>query len=246
MAAVTRSAATAQALDFTDVKDGGASFNKKRVPMGDYLAKITKCEDSPTKETKEPQWLYTISLVDKYTDRIFPYYCKLQANQLWKVRNLFLAAGVTIPKRKVKLDPNRVVGKLIGITLEDDEYDGKLQSNIVQTFPASDLEDGAEPEDNEAEDELEDEEEEEEPAPVRRKARPAPEPEEEEEDDEETEDEEEEEPEPAPVRRKAPAKASIPAQRKASPAVAKKRVAARPAVEDVDDDELEALDLDEI
>jgi hypothetical protein len=249
MAAVTRSAATAKALDFTDVKDGGASFNKKRVPMGDYLAKVTKCEDSPTKETKEPQWLYTIELVEKYTDRKFPYYCKLQANQLWKVRNLFLAAGISIPKRKVKLDPNRVVGKLVGLTLEDDEYDGKMQSNIAQFFPASDLTEGEDPEDELDDEEAEDEDEaEEEPAPVRRKARPAPEPEPEEEEDEEeeAEEEDEEEEEPAPVRRKAPAKASIPAQRKASPAVARKKVAARPAVEDVDEDDLEALDLDEI
>jgi len=220
MAAVTRSAATAKALDFTDVKDGGATFNKKRVPAGDYLAKVTKCEDSPTKELKEAQWLYTIELVEKFTDRKFPYYCKLQANQLWKVRNLFLAAGISIPKRKVKLDPNRVVGKLVGVTLEDDEYDGKMQSSPAQFFPANDLLDGDEPEDDEAEDDLEDEEEEEEPAPVRRKARPAPEPEPEEEEDEEEEaeeeDEEEEEPEPAPVRRKAPAKAAIPAQRKTS------------------------------
>lgn len=228
MAAVTRSAATAKALDFTNVKEGGASFNKKRVPMGDYLAKVTKCEDSPTKQTQEPQWLYTLELVDKYTDRKFPYYCKLEANQLWKVRNLFLACGVSVPKRKVKLDPNRVVGKLVAVTLEDDEFDGKLQSNVTQIFAASELEDG-EPVDEEETEEEEAEEEEEATDEA--------------EEEYEDEEEEEEEPEPAPAKRKAAA--SIPAQRKASPVVAKKRAAAKP-VDDVDEDDLEALDLDEI
>jgi hypothetical protein len=209
--------AAAAILDFTDVKDGGATFNKKRVPAGDYLAKVVKCADAPTKKKEdgsggEPQWLYTVELVEKFTDRRFPYYCKLQNNQLWKIRNLFLAAGVTIPKKKVKLDPNRIVGKLIGITLEDDEYDGKAQSNIAATFPATELE-GAD-DDVTDEDELDDEEDE----PTADVA-----------DDED----DEEEPEPAPVRRKA----SIPAQRKASP---------KAAAQQVDDDELEELDLEDI
>jgi hypothetical protein len=245
--------ASSQVLDFTDVKDGG-SFNKKRVPMGDYEARITKVVDAPTKKKDdgsggEPQWLYTIELTKAYTDRKFPFYCKLTANQLWKLRNLFIAAGKPIPKKKVKLNPNLVVGKLIGVTLEDDEFDGKLQSNIVQTFPASDLVGNDDDEDDDAEDltdeeELDDEEEEEEPepAPVRRKkAAPAPEPEDEDEEEEEVDDEEDEdeEEEPAPAPRKKAA-AKIPAQRKSSPAT--KRAAAKKV--EVDDEELEELDLD--
>lgn len=233
--------ASAQVLDFTDVKDGGGSYNKKRVPMGDYEAKITKVIDSPTKEKKEPQWLFTIELTKAYTDRKFPYYCKLEANQLWKIRNLFIAAGKSIPKKKVKLNPGIVVGKIIGITLEDDEYDGKLQSVIVQTFPASELDGADEPDD--LDDETDDEEEEEEepaPAPRRRKAAaPAPVEDEEEEEDADEEDDEEEE-EPAP-----PVKARIPAQRKASPAAKKTAARKAPAIQ-VDEDELEELDLEDI
>lgn len=241
--------AASQVLDFTDVKDGG-SFNKKRVPGGDYEARITKVADAPTKKKDdgtggEPQWLYTIELTKVYTDRKFPFYCKLTANQLWKLRNLFIAAGKPIPKKKVKLNPNLVVGKIIGVTLEDDEYEGKLQSNVVQTFPASDLvgSDDDEPEDEYDEEAEDDEEEEPAPAPARRKkAAPAP-VEEEEEEEEEAEDEDEEDEEPAPPV-KARAKASIPAQRKASPA-AKKAAARKPARQvEVDDDELEELDLD--
>jgi hypothetical protein len=241
--------ASSQVLDFTDVKDGG-SFNKKRVPSGDYEARISKVVDAPTKKKDdgtggEPQWLYTIELTKVYTDRKFPFYCKLTANQLWKLRNLFIAAGKPIPKKKVKLNPNLVVGKIIGVTLEDDEYDGKLQSNIIQTFPASDLEGNDEPdEDDDMTDEEELDDEEPEPTPVRRKkAAPAPEPEEEEEEeeaDDEADDEEDEEEEPAPAPRKKAA-AKIPAQRKASPAT--KKVASRKASE-VDDEELEELDLD--
>lgn len=220
--------ANATILDFSNTKDG-VDFNKKRVPAGDYLAKVTRVVDSPTKEGKEPQWLYTFQLTEKFTDRKFPYYCKLVENQLWKVRNLFIAAGIAIPKKRVKLDPNRVVGKLVGLTLEDEEYEGKLQSTIAAIISASELEDTTSDEDEEPEedeegtDEVEDEEEEAEG----------------ETDDEEEEEEEEEEPAPAPKK----AAARIPAQRKSSPAPAKK-AAARRKPAPVEDEELEELDLE--
>jgi hypothetical protein len=206
--------ATAQIVDFSNVKDStGATFNKKRVPAGDYLARITKCGDSPAKDGVA-QWLYTIELVDKFTDRKLPYYCKLQENQLWKVRNLFIAAGIPVPKKKLKVDPNKVLTKLIAITLEDDEYEGKAQSVIVSVFSASELTD-ADPETDDLDDEDEDLDDE---ATA--------------EDDDE--DDEEEEPAPAP-KKKVAAKAPV-----------AKRAAKKPVEDDVDEDELEALDLDDI
>lgn len=246
----TESASTVT-LDFTDVKDGGGLFNKRRVPMGDYEAKITKVTDAPTKEKKEPQWCFTIELTKAYTDRKFPYYCKLEANQLWKVRNLFIAAGKTIPKKKVKINPGLVVGKIIGVTLEDDEYDGKMQSNIVQIFPASDLSKSDDDLDDTEAEELEDEDEEEEeepaPAPVRRKkAAPAPVEEEEEDDEEEDDEEEEDEEEEPPPPVKTRSKAAIPAQRRASPATRKPAAKKAAAKIEVDDEELEELDLEDI
>lgn len=139
-------AVSQKVVDFTNVKDGG-NFNKNRVPMGDYLAKVIKVQDAESKSDKTFQYLFTISLVNKYTDRKFPYYCKLQENQLWKLRNLLIAAGINVPKKRIKLDPTKVVGKLIGVTMEDDEYEGKAQSTIASIFPASELAEGVEADD---------------------------------------------------------------------------------------------------
>lgn len=226
--------AAAAVIDFSGVKDRNESgINKKRVAAGDYLARVSRVEDRPVKETKAPQWMYVLTL-EKVRGTGYPYYCKLEANQLWKVRNLFLAAGIAIPKKKVRLDPNKVVGKVVGVTMEDDEYDGKLQSVIAEIFPASELSDDDSADDS-AEDDGEEYDEEEEEGTEE-------EPEEDEEEAEEEEDEEEEpEPEPAPRRRAAAkkaapaARAKIPAQRKASP-----------KVDEVDEDELDELDIDSI
>lgn len=160
--------ASSQMVDFSNVKDGG-NFSKGRVPSGDYLATITKVEDAKSKDDVH-MYLFTIKL-KKFSAYAYPYYCKLSENQLWKLRNLLIAAGMTVPKKRLKLDPNKVVGKSIGVTMEDVEYEGKLQSEVAAVFPSAELVDGNvvdddddddeydEPETDEVEDDEEEEEE---------------------------------------------------------------------------------------
>lgn len=218
-------------LDFSGVKDRSESgINKKRVTAGDYLARVKAVEDRPVKGTKEPQWMYVVAL-EKVRGTGYPYYCKLDPNQLWKIRNLFLACGVAIPKKKVRLDPNKIVGKVLGVTMEDDEYDGKLQSVIAEVFPASELDETESGTDEGDEDEYDDEEEDSED-----------EAEDEATDTEEEEDEEDEEEEPEPE----PAQRRRAAAKKAAPAAKAKIPAQRKSEPEVTDDELDELDLEDI
>lgn len=187
-------APTAAPIDFSNVQDGGGGqFNKKRQPAGDYEAVVTDVFDSPSKKDGEPQWMFVI----KVGTGSYPYYCKLVENQLWKLRNLLIAGGLNVPKKKVKVDPTKMVNRKIAVTLDDTEYDGKDQSEITATFPLADLNPDASRDD---EDEEEEDEVEEAPAP-RKKAAPAPVEEAEDEEDEE----EEEAPAPPPRRKKAAA-----------------------------------------
>lgn len=133
--------ATAKAVDFSGVKDRG-NFNPKQVAEGDYAAKIIKVEDAESKKDGSFQYIFTIKL-DKYSQHSYPYYCKLSENQLWKLRNLAVAAGLNVPKKRMKFDPNKVVGKSIGVTMADDEYEGKMKSVVDAVFPVSELADGA-------------------------------------------------------------------------------------------------------
>lgn len=172
--------ATAKVVDFSNVKDGG-NFNKQRVPMGDYVAVITKVEDAVSKKDDIFQYLFTIKL-KKFATSGYPYYCKLQENQLWKLRNILVAAGIAVPKRKAKVDPTKAVGKVIGVTMEDSEYEGKAQSEIASVFPASEL-DVDDIVDDEDQVDAEDEDDDDEDAPIAASV--------EDEDDDEDEDEEE-------------------------------------------------------
>jgi hypothetical protein len=132
------------ALDFTNVKERG-EFSKLHMPEGDYAAKITKVvEDTVQKQDSqnhgEPQWTFTMQLAEN-ARATYPYRCTLVENQLWKVRNLLLAAGKTVPKKRVNVDPNNLVGLSVGVTLADDEYEGRMRSDIDAVFPVSELAD---------------------------------------------------------------------------------------------------------
>jgi ribosomal protein L12E/L44/L45/RPP1/RPP2 len=186
-------------LDFTNVKEGGGNFTKKRVRAGDYLCRITKFEVTEVKKGDNKgnkQWLFTLAIEGRH-GATYPYYCQLEENVLWKIRNLLVAAGINVPKKKVKVKPKVLIGKLVGVTLDDAEYDGRDQSEVTAVFPASEVEGAsARDEDDDDEDDDEetgaDEEEDEEPAPKKsKKSKKAPEPDEDDEDDED-----EDEPEP--------------------------------------------------
>lgn len=222
MAKEGKTKASARIVDMTNVKEGGQRFNTKRITAGDYLARVTKVEDAEVKSGENKgrfQWLFTIQL-EKHATYKYPYYCQLEENQLWKVRNLLIAAGINVPKKKLKLDPEKVVGKLIAVTMDDDEYDGKPKSMIAAVFPPSELEGGSDDDEDDEDqdtDEDEDEEEEEETKPAKKKSKKSKKAEPEPEDDE---DDEEEEP----------------------PVKAKKKSKKRK----VTDEELEELDIDDV
>lgn len=260
-------AATARAVDLTDVKEGGV-FRQKRKPAGDYRAKIVKADDhTPNGEGKAPGWVLTIQ-VEGDARASYPYYLSPEKKQAWKIGAICRAAGLNVKNARVRFDPNKLVNKAIGIALEDDEYNGREKSVIDDVFPISEVSPNASegaPDEDEYEDEIdvsepeeEIEEEEEDVPPVRtRKSRQKPLPEPEPEEEEEDEVEEEPEPPKKPVaRRRRPApepepedeeedeeenESAPPPRKRARRPVAKKQ----PVVEDDDLDEIELDDLDD-
>jgi len=240
-------------VDFSDVKES-SGINPKQQAEGDYLARIIKVEMKKTKEKNEPMALILFQDANMRS-AVYPYYCTFTDNMLWKIRNAFIAAGVPVPKSKGKIDLGKLINKEVGITLEDDEYDGKMKSVISAVFHKDELE-PTEAEEDDFEDDEEEEVEEEAPAPKKKKAAPAPV-----EEDDEEEEEDEEEPEEPKVSKRTAARRAAKAEAEAAaeaeeeddedeeeeeaPAPVKKRKAKpAPVVEDEDDED--DLDLDDI
>ena len=135
-AAASGGKAAAAIIDFSNVKERG-NYNPKNIEAGDYTASITKVEQTEAKDG-EPMWVFTVVLED-HPRASYPYYCKLVDRQFWKIKALFTAAGINVGQRKVRVDPNKLVGATIGVGMENDEYEGRLKSVIAEVFPPDEV-----------------------------------------------------------------------------------------------------------
>jgi hypothetical protein len=164
-------------LDFSKTEER-SGWNTRHISEGIHKMKVDGVQETEAQDGTAMLVYALVPTDSKYKSRRFPYYCKLQQNQLWKLRDLFVAAGETIPKKALQIDPGKVVGRLVAAEVEDDTYQGNIRSQVQGTYgldildedgdTVSDEDDeeyeGDEPEDDEYEDEeeVEDEEEEEE------------------------------------------------------------------------------------
>lgn len=223
-------------LDFSKVEER-SGYNSRQMPEGLYEAKVSGFElrDAPDGTGMVVYGLRPTS--QKYSTRNFSYFCKLQQNQLWKLRDLLVAAGETVPKKSTQIDPEKIVGAKVVIEVGDGTGQYSDRSEVVAVYPLSALEnledDGDEDDDDYEEDESEDEDYDDE----------SDDSDEDEDDDEyededdedldedddddyeDDEDEEDEEPEPAPKRSaKKPAAKKAPAKKAAAKPAAKRTV----------------------
>lgn len=140
-------------LDFSKVEER-SGYNSRQMPEGLYEAKVSGLEQ---KEAQDGTAMLVYGLQptsSKYATRNFPYFCKLQQNQLWKLRDLFVAAGETVPKKAVQLDPEKILGAKVVIEVGDGTGQYSDRSEVISAYPLSSLE-GIE--EDELEDEFEDE-----------------------------------------------------------------------------------------
>jgi hypothetical protein len=147
-------------LDFSKVEER-SGWNTRSIPEGIHRMKIEAMQDTEAQDGTD-MWVYALVPADpRYKTRRFPFYCKLQQNQLWKVRDLFVAAGIPVPKKAQQLDGTKVVGKFIAAEVTDatGQYEGRSEINGVYGLDVLDEdEDGPGVDDEEEyEDEAEDE-----------------------------------------------------------------------------------------
>lgn len=120
-------------LDFSKTEER-SGWNTKHIAEGLHKMKIASVEET---EAQDGTAMLVYALVPddaRYKTRRFPFYCKLQQNQLWKLRDLIVAAGGTVPKKAVSIDPNAIVGKYIAAEVEDDTYQGNVRSQVQGTY----------------------------------------------------------------------------------------------------------------
>jgi hypothetical protein len=127
-------------IDFTDMKEP-SNINPKQVEPGEYLATIVGVEDKKSQKDQADMWL-VIFKVDGEPSARYPYYVKHSDKaSAWKAFNLFHCAGFNAKRGKMKLDPDKLVNRTVGVTMEDDEYEGRMKSVVTRVFSPSELSD---------------------------------------------------------------------------------------------------------
>lgn len=158
-------------VDFSETESRGGkkgSGGRKHYPEGDYKVKVksAKWGRSGEKETPRLEVMYVFT-EGKLKGKELRDDLYLTSGALWRLRQALEAMGVPVPNKKVKVDPNKLVGRACAITLADEEYDDKLYSKVADTYTLDDWDDSAsdidddEDEDEDEEDEDEDDDEDE-------------------------------------------------------------------------------------
>lgn len=143
-------------IDFSKTEER-SGWNTRQIPPGLYKATIASVKETEAQDGTAMLVYGFRPTSSHFRTRLFPYYCKLQQNQLWKLRDLLVAAGERIPKKALNIDPNKVVGREIAIEVEDDVWDGKVRSQVQAVFSAEMAEEDLAAEDpEETQDEVED------------------------------------------------------------------------------------------
>lgn len=153
-------------IDFSQVEDRREGGKAAHVPEGDYLLQVTGVELKSKKDdeaSKYLSWRFVIAKPERYKNAGSVYtITSLKPENLWSLRNLLEDLGITVPKKAVGLPLAEIAksGRLMGATLEDDEYNGKTKSKIAATFKKEQYEATATeaPADEEAADDEDDEE----------------------------------------------------------------------------------------
>ena len=164
--------AKAKKIDFggvdKDIRSGGGAAH---LPEGDYLAKIVSSEDQKSSENtgskRYIRWLFTIVKPVEYKGKKVYMNTFLTPESLWNLRNLIHAAtGKNVAGKAVTFNPANLEGKIVAVTLEDNEYtkDGKtkITSQVADVRPKDELEADDEEDESDEEEEVDEEEESEE------------------------------------------------------------------------------------
>lgn len=116
-------------VDFRDATSGGGS---RRFPEGDYKVKITKAERSKSQAgNSQIKVTYEFVEPEKYEGKTLIDYLTLTRKAAWRIGNLFDAVGIKWSQKVMEFKTGKLIGKELGITLADDEYNKKIRSKVA-------------------------------------------------------------------------------------------------------------------
>jgi hypothetical protein len=143
-------------LDFSKVEER-SGWNTRQMPEGIHKMKVVSVEQTEAQDGTDMLVYGFVPADERYKSRRFPYYCKLQQNQLFKLRDLLVASGQTVPKRAANIDIEAPVGHFIAVEVNDatGQYEGRSEINGTYGLDILDDDSSADSADDEDDEEYE-------------------------------------------------------------------------------------------
>lgn len=141
----------------TEIRTGGRS---RHIPEGDYLIKIMEGSWEEGEKADYIRWRFQVAEGKQKGATLYAN-TSMSKKALWNLRNLIYAAkGKNVAGKAVNFDPENLVGSVIGATVADDEYDGRLRSVPQDFYPREKYQatEGADDDEDEEEEEVVEEE----------------------------------------------------------------------------------------
>lgn len=117
---------------------GGLEDKATEVVTGRFTTKIEKIELKEGTKARYLEW--SLLFVDgKNKGLHVRHITSLSPNALFNLRDTLEALGVKVPKAAVAIDPDKFIGKYLGVEIVMREYEGKEYPNVKKVFPAAEV-----------------------------------------------------------------------------------------------------------
>jgi phosphopantothenoylcysteine synthetase/decarboxylase len=145
-------------LNMSKVDKGGGG-GRIRIPEDDYKVKIVKVEKGENKNSGNAELRVTHQIIsDEQKGKKIKDYMTLTEAALWRVGNLLDAVGMKWSQKVINIPLDKLEGKVLGITVIDDEYKKKISSKIADFLDEETI-DGILEGDDEDDDDVDDDDE---------------------------------------------------------------------------------------
>jgi hypothetical protein len=128
-------------VDFSGIEVRQGSVH---LPEGDYLVEVANCEMLAKKDDESRKylnWALRVVLPEAYRGKTVYYRTSLVKESLWNLRKFLvdLLGEDKVPQKAVDIPLAAIVARKpqVGVTLQDDEYNGKIKSEVAVTFSKS-------------------------------------------------------------------------------------------------------------
>lgn len=132
-------------LDFSETETRGGKKGRgarPHLPEGDYVARVKSAKMTTSAEKKTPGIELELAITaGKQKGKVLRDTLWLSESAMWKVRQAMEGMGLKVPSKRVKVDIAKFKGKDVAIALEDEEYNDKVYSKVVDYFLVSEIAD---------------------------------------------------------------------------------------------------------